>query len=161
MNGSPMLVAIGVFKLVKVALLVTLGVLGLVGGGQAYEHLIADVAHWIGAFSGHHAVQRVISRLFSLSEHTLHRFAIASLAYAAVFATEGTGLILRKPWAEWLTIGATGSFIPIEAYELVHRPSAAKAVALAINVAIVAYLVWLRVEAHRGGAVGRAATRAG
>ncbi|HVX93260.1 MAG TPA: DUF2127 domain-containing protein [Polyangia bacterium] len=156
-----MLVAIGVFKLVKVALLVTLGVLGLVGGGQAYEHLIRDVAHWLGAFSGHHAVQRALSRLFSLPEHTLHRFAIASLAYAAVFATEGTGLVLRRPWAEWLTIGATGSFIPVEAYELVHRPSAAKVAALTINVAIVAYLVWLRLEAHRRRTLGPAGPRAG
>jgi uncharacterized membrane protein (DUF2068 family) len=144
-----MLVAIGVFKLIKVALLVSLGVLGLLDGGNGYQELIASVARWTGAFSGHHSVQRAMARLFALPEHTVHRFAIASLAYAAVFATEGTGLVLRKPWAEWLTIAATGSFVPIEVYELIHRPSAAKAVALAINVAIVAYLVWLRFEAGR------------
>jgi uncharacterized membrane protein (DUF2068 family) len=150
-----MLLAIGVFKLVKVALLVALGVLGLLDGGEAYRHLISGVARWTGAFSGHHLVQRAIARVFSLPEHTVHRFAIASLAYAAVFATEGTGLVLRKAWAEWLTIGATGSFVPLEAYELVHRPSWAKVVALAINVAIVAYLVWLRYEAARERAARR------
>src|SRR6476620_7388381 len=98
-----MLLAIGVFKLVKVALLVTLGVLGLVDGGEAYRHLIASAAHWTGAFSGHHAIQRAIARLFSLSEHAVHTFAIAALAYAAVFATEGVGLVRRKRWAEWFT----------------------------------------------------------
>ena len=154
-----MLVAIGIFKLVKVALLVTLGVLGLVDGGEGYHRMIAAAAHWTGAFSGHHSVQSAIVRLFSLSEQTVHRFAIASLAYAAVFATEGTGLVLRKRWAEWFTICATGSFVPLEVYELAHRPSAAKAVALTINVAIVVYLVWQLRKGDRGRAQRHASPR--
>lgn len=155
-----MLLAIGVFKLIKVALLVTLGVLGLVDGGEGYHHLIAIAAHWTGAFSGHHSVQRAIARLFSLSEHTVHRFAIASLAYAAVFATEGVGLVLRKRWAEWFTICATGSFVPLEIYELVRRPSPAKTVALTINVAIVVYLIWRLRKGERGRPARHTASRA-
>ena len=54
---------------------------------------------------------------------------------------EGTGLVLRKRWAEWLTIVVTSSFVPFEAYELVHKPGVGKAVALVVNVAIVVYLI--------------------
>jgi len=55
--------------------------------------------------------------------------------------TEGTGLALRKRWAEYFTILVTASFLPLEIYELAHRVTAIKIVVMAINVAILAYLV--------------------
>ena len=41
----------------------------------------------------------------------------------------------------------TASFIPFEIYELARRPGVGKVVAIAINVAIVAYLAWRRAAA--------------
>jgi uncharacterized membrane protein (DUF2068 family) len=73
---------------------------------------------------------------------------IVALAYAAIFATEGTGLWLRKHWAEWFTVIATGSLIPFEVYEVFHKFNALKLVALAANVAIVVYLVRLAMQPH-------------
>jgi uncharacterized membrane protein (DUF2068 family) len=55
--------------------------------------------------------------------------------------TEGVGLFLRKRWAEYLTIFVTASLIPIEIYELGKKFSATKIIVLAINVAVVIYLV--------------------
>lgn len=42
---------------------------------------------------------------------------VVALAYAAIFATKGTGLWLRKHWADGFTVIAAGSLIPIELYE--------------------------------------------
>ena len=53
---------------------------------------------------------------------------------------EGIGLLLRRVWAEYVTIVITTSFVPLEIYELVERASLAKAIALVVNIAIVAYL---------------------
>ena len=64
-----------------------------------------------------------------------------TLAYAAVFATEGIGLWMRKRWAEWLTIIITGSLIPLEIWELSMRPTFGKASVFVVNVAIVWYLI--------------------
>ena len=56
------------------------------------------------------------------------------------------GLVCKKHWAAWLTVVVTGSFIPLEIYEMVAHFGAGKVVALAINVAIVIYLVWVRLS---------------
>jgi uncharacterized membrane protein (DUF2068 family) len=53
------------------------------------------------------------------------------------------GLWLDQLWAEYLTAIATSLLIPFELYEPVHSPSIWKALGLAANIAIVAYLVWL------------------
>lgn len=78
---------------------------------------------------------------------------IAALAYAAIFATEGTGLWLRKHWAEWFTVIATGSLIPLEAYEMFHKFSWLKLGALVGNIVIVAYLVRLAMQPHKQAGV--------
>ncbi len=73
---------------------------------------------------------------------------IVSLAYAAIFATEGTGLWLRKHWAEWFTVIATGSLIPVEAYEVFVRFNWLKVAALIGNIVIVVYLVRIAMQPH-------------
>jgi len=74
---------------------------------------------------------------------------LVALAYAAVFATEGIGLWLQKYWAEWFTVVATGSLVPLEIYEAVHRFSGFKLFALIANIAIVAYLVRVALQSRQ------------
>src|SRR5579864_1208304 len=38
---------------------------------------------------------------------------ITALAFSALMGTEGVGLYLRKKWARWFTIIATGSLVPV------------------------------------------------
>jgi len=147
-HGSGILVGIGAFKLVKTAMLLTLGIWALAGGHEDVAHVLAHLARWTGAFSGREIVQRVLARLLTLDDQKIHRLGVASLVYAGMFAVEGVGLLSRRTWAEWLTVGVTGSFIPLEVYELWRHPGPAKAAALALNLAIVVYLVWRRLEAR-------------
>jgi hypothetical protein len=44
--------------------------------------------------------------------------------YAGLLLTEGLGLLLRKRWAEYLTIITTAGLIPIELYEMSRRATA-------------------------------------
>jgi uncharacterized membrane protein (DUF2068 family) len=147
--GNGILAVIGVFKLVKTAVLLTLGIGALTGGHEDVVQVLAHFARWTGAFSGREIVQRALARLLALDNHTIHRLGVASLVYAVMFAVEGLGLLAKRTWAEWLTVGVTGSFIPLEAYELWHHPGPAKIVAIVLNFVIVAYLVWRRLEARR------------
>jgi uncharacterized membrane protein (DUF2068 family) len=139
---------IGVFKLVKTVILLALGVAAFTGAPGQILHVVARLTHWTGIFSGREVVQRALAKVLSLDEHTIHRLGVASFCYAVVFATEGTGLLLKRRWAEWFTVVVTGSFVPIEVYELAHRPGLGKVAALLLNVAIVAYLAW-RLRAER------------
>ena len=76
-------------------------------------------------------------------------------AYAAVYLIEGLGLWFDRPWAEWLTVLATGLFIPFEVHHLWHQPSLGITATLLLNLAVVGYLVWrirqrLRALRHEG-----------
>jgi uncharacterized membrane protein (DUF2068 family) len=55
--------------------------------------------------------------------------------------TEWVGLYLRKRWSRWFTIGATSSLIPIEVYEIIRELHPQRVLVLAVNFAIVVYLV--------------------
>ena len=68
--------------------------------------------------------------------------AVAVLLYAALEATEGVGLAMRRRWAEYLTVVATGVLIPFEVIEVVARTTLFRLGALLVNVAIVVYLAW-------------------
>jgi uncharacterized membrane protein (DUF2068 family) len=132
---------IGVFKLLK-----TLGLVALSVGAFSLMHRDVEdtVRHWLEFLrvdSHARLVDHLLEKVGGVSPKTLRRLGVGTLAYAAVFATEGVGLILAKPWAEYMTTLVTLSFLPIEAYELIHHPTGAKVVVLLINVAVVVYLV--------------------
>jgi Predicted membrane protein (DUF2127) len=137
-----MLRTIAAYKLGKVLLLLATayGVLRLQDAS-----LIAHVYSWASALpSGleQDVVLRGLSWFSGLSERRVQALGFVTLAYAAIFATEGIGLWMRRRWAEWLTTVVTASLIPLEIWELLHKPSIGKAAVLVINTAIVAYLLW-------------------
>jgi uncharacterized membrane protein (DUF2068 family) len=146
-RGDRIVSIIGAFKLVKAALLGTLGVAALLGVPEAIVRSRMQDVGWTGALSAHPAIRRALERLSS-DGHALRELAVASLIYAAIFVVEGVGLLRRRRWAEWLTVIVTGSFIPLEIYELLRRPRLAKLIAIALNAAIVVYLAWRRARAH-------------
>lgn len=133
---------IAVYKLIKVLLLVALAL----GEARLRDSSLTDkLLIWASARPHgleHDVVTRLIQWLSGLTSSRMHALRIVTLAYAAVFATEGIGLWMQKPWAEWLTVIITASLIPLEVWELVHRPSFGIAAVLVANSAIVAYLAW-------------------
>ena len=145
---------IGVFKLTKtLALLGAAVILSRARRGDAGQETIRFFES-IGVDPGGRMVRASLARVNGLSAHKLELFAIACVVYAVVFATEGTGLLLRKSWAEWLTVVVTSSFMPFEVYELAERPTATRLVALVLNALVVVYLV-VRIYARKhSGVVG-------
>jgi uncharacterized membrane protein (DUF2068 family) len=99
---------------------------------------------WIDAFRidpGNRYVQLLFEKLNLLDARRLKELSIGTFAYAGLFLVEGTGLALCKRWAEYLTVIATASFLPLEIYELVRRLTVPRAAALVLNLAILLYLV--------------------
>jgi len=76
----------------------------------------------------------------SLTEVRVLWVAVGTLMYSLFSLVEGVGLMFRVGWAGWLSIGESAFFIPIEIFELVHRPSWVVLVVLALNIFIVWYL---------------------
>lgn len=144
-----MVALIGVFKLFKAALLVAVGIIGLVTVPSDLAHRARHAIAWMGFSPGHHALSRLLGKVDAFDDDLAHKLAVASLCYAAVFLVEGVGLLTRQRWAEWLTVIVTASFIPIEIYEAVEHFGAGKILALLLNVAILIYLLVRRLQARR------------
>jgi hypothetical protein len=68
-------------------------------------------------------------------------------------------LLLRKRWAEYVTLAVTASFIPLELYEILRHPDAIRVAIGLVNVTIVWYLA--RGLARRMPDVGRGVPSSG
>ncbi len=135
------MLAIALFKWFKGTLLIVLAVgflkllhrdVGEVFEGFANKLRVDPDNRYLGA---------LLAKLNMLDDKKLEALSALTFAYSALFLTEGTGLFFEKRWAEFLTIIATASFIPVELYELCKAPSVVKALMLALNAGIVVFLI--------------------
>ncbi len=85
-------------------------------------------------------ISSTIERAGSLGSNTVTAIALLILAVGAVNCVEAIGLHFRYKWAEWLTVIATGIFIPFELYEVLESVSVLKVVILVLNIAVVYYI---------------------
>jgi uncharacterized membrane protein (DUF2068 family) len=133
------IVAIGMFKLVKSASLLALGI-ALVH--WRHKDLGEVAARWLkDAWLARPHVDRVLIKLSLMRKETIDEFAIGSFVYSALLLVEGIGLCLRKRWAEFLTVGITASLLPFEFYELHRRVTVSGVVITVLNLAILVYLI--------------------
>ena len=132
---------IAIFKLTKGLLLLAAGIgaaMLIHNGVQAtLDHWVRTL--WIGRES--RLVQELLDKMSSVDVRKLKLAEEGTFVYAGLLLTEGTGLLLRQHWAEYLTIIITASFIPFEIYVMMRRFSVELAAILIINIAVVIYLV--------------------
>jgi uncharacterized membrane protein (DUF2068 family) len=148
-EGGTALLLIAIFKLIKGILLLAVGV-GAVK--LLHRDLAETVTHWAHVLRvdpENRHIHDLIARVFRVTPKQLRELSVGTFIYASLFLTEGTGLLLRKRWAEYLTIITTGGLIPLEVYEISRHITATNVAVLAINVVIVVYLV-IRVRRNRG-----------
>jgi uncharacterized membrane protein (DUF2068 family) len=133
---------IAAFKLLKALALIAVGVGAL---RLLHKDVAAIAEHWINMFQvdpHNHFIDLLLAKLANVNDHRLKELSIGTFIYAGVFLVEGTGLALQKRWAEYFTIVTTASLLPIEIYELARRLSIGRSLALLINLAVVAYLIF-------------------
>jgi uncharacterized membrane protein (DUF2068 family) len=119
-----------------------------------FVRIVTDLQGGVGgpvhSISG--SVEHELTRLFAISTRNLVITGVAISLYAALEGVEAVGLWRGRRWAEYLTFIATTLLVPLEVYEIVHRPTALKAITLVVNLVIVVYLlVAKRLFGIRGG----------
>jgi uncharacterized membrane protein (DUF2068 family) len=119
-------VGIGLFRLFKKDL------------GQSLMHAIS----LLRLDPENHFIHTALSWVSGLDRKHLRAIEAGTFFYAILHLIEGTGLLLRRRWAGYLTVIITGSLIPLEGYELIKKVNSAKLAVLVVNVGIVVYLVW-------------------
>jgi uncharacterized membrane protein (DUF2068 family) len=75
--------------------------------------------------------------------HQLRQGALLSFLYAGLCVIEGTGLMLKKGWAEYFTVILTAGAMPVETFELWEKFEWYKVGLLVINVVVLVYLLWV------------------
>jgi len=145
---APTLYAIIAIKLLKGALFVTLAiVLWTLSDNDLpkdYQNLLQHLRFnperkfWVD----------LAQQIGKLTEARVLWAAAGTLVYSLFSLVEGVGLMFRVSWAGWMAIGESAFFIPIEIYELIHRPEQGHrghpmvvVIILALNILIVWYLL--------------------
>jgi uncharacterized membrane protein (DUF2068 family) len=137
------LLLIGLFKLAKSLLFLCLGF----GAIHLLHKDLGDEVMRLATALKFDPESRFVSLLLDkvdlIDTHRLREISLATFGYSALALTEGVGLLMEKVWAEYLTLILTISFLPWELYELARRPTWFRLSLLLINLAVLAYLVWL------------------
>jgi len=132
-------------RIVKAVVLIALAIGLLVAGRTGLLTGWADYAqNQLNLAAGNSLIVdlllKVVIYIGNFSHTTL--IAFGAMVYALLEGTEGVGLAMRRRWAEYLTVIATGLLIPYEAYEVIHKVTLFKVGALLLNVAVVGYLAY-------------------
>jgi len=134
---------IAVFKLLKALCLVVVAVAAF---GLVQSERLDAFADWVVHLPiqhGHRVILGLLDSLLQLGPRNFAAIGVAACVYSSLFVVEGWGLWRGKRWAEYLTVIATTSLIPFELWEIAHHFTWVKVAALAVNLAIVGYLIYL------------------
>ena len=141
--------AVAVFEAFKggIVLLAGFGLLAILGqDAQQFAERLVQRSHLNPA---HHYPQIFIQAMANLNDTRLWLLAGLAALYALLRFAEAYGLWHERRWAEWFAAFSGGVYVPVEIYELVHRVTWLRFTALTLNLAVVAYMVWLLTESRR------------
>ena len=147
-RGDATLFAIAIFKFIK-----GVALLALVRGAISLFHkdVAAHVQYWLEQLQidpDNRFVGALLAKLDLIHTKELKQLSALGAGYSTLFLTEGTGLLFRQYWAEWLTIVATSSLIPFEIFQLAKQFTTVRLLLLLGNVGIVFFLIY-RVRQRR------------
>ncbi len=132
---------IAVFEAVKGALAIAaaLGFLSLLH--RDLHHVVASLIGHGGLDPGGHYPTIILHDVDQLQATRARTVLLAAAAYAAVRLAEAYGLWFARPWGEWLGAVSGAVYLPFELRHLIHRPTLATALVIAVNLVVVLYLV--------------------
>ncbi len=142
------LVTIGIFKLMKALVFFSIGLGALHFINADLDETVQRAVVTFKFDTESHFVSMVLDRVDMVDDHQLKLVSEATFAYASIAIVEGVGLLLEQTWAEYLTLILSLSFLPLELYEIIRRPSPWRFGIIAINIAIVIYLLWFLRDLH-------------
>lgn len=114
---------------------------------------LQDAAYNILEFLSIDPDKKIAAMFMSAAGRAMGMNVVVMLSVSAAYSTlrfiEGYGLWRGRIWAEWLAIVSCSLFLPIEILRLARRATAFNLAFFLTNLLILAYIVYLRVAAHR------------
>jgi uncharacterized membrane protein (DUF2068 family) len=120
------------------ALILSAGVLSLVN--REIQAWVIQLETIFNLDADNRFIMLLMDFLTNTHASTLIGVSVVGFFYAGLNFIEAYGLAKRYRWAEYLTVVATGMFIPFEVYEVIDQLTPLRLGALVINVLIVIFL---------------------
>jgi uncharacterized membrane protein (DUF2068 family) len=121
--------------------------------GVAFFVDAKDVAEWLLQLlhisPDRHFAQLLLRTAGRLSDAKVWVVVTVACAYSGLRFVEAYGLWRARAWAEWVALVSGTLYLPIEIRLLVHRVSLLHAAFLIVNVAVVAFMFYLRIYVPR------------
>ena len=140
-NQTTTLHLIALFEALKgvAAIAASLGLLSLAHHDmQALAHALIGHFHWDPEA---HYPRMLLDQAALLANTDLRQPVVLLGAYSAIRLAEAYGLWRDRAWAEWLAAVSGAVYLPLEISHLMHRTTWLNAGVLALNLAVVAYMV--------------------
>ena len=147
---------IGAFKLVGAILIFGTGIGVYKLAGRDVGGTLEEIAATYRLDPHSQFLHSAISWVSGIDRAKLRAIGVGTFFYAALYAAEGIGLVLAKPWGGYLTAVVTGALIPLEVWEVIHKPEPKRITVLVVNVAVLIYVVWKLVQERRAAKAGSA-----
>jgi len=109
----------------------------------------------------HHFVGVFVALVHRVSDVRLWKIATVAAIYVTLRFVEAYGLWYVRPWAEWLAFASGAIYIPFEAADLLRRLTWFRVLVIVVNVAIVLYMLMLRLEAAKKHGAARHSAQSG
>ena len=140
---------IAVFEAFKGLLALLIGIWVLTLMHKDMEEVAARILDALHINPEGHFSHRIMRFAERLTDRNLWIFVFGILVYTTIRFIEAVGLWLEKEWAEWFALLSSSMYVPWEVYELARHQSWMRWVVFGVNLLIVLYLLWLRIEMHR------------
>ena len=129
-----------------VVLLAGFGVLSLVHR-DAWD-VAESFLEWLHISPDAHYAQVFLNLADQVTDTKLWLVAVGALMYSCLRFLEAYGLWKERAWAEWLALISGAIYLPFEIFELARRPDWIRLAIFLINLAVVLYMAYLRVQAR-------------
>ena len=108
------------------------------------QNIAEEIVRWGHLNPARHYPRIFVEAASRTSDARLKTLAALAFVYSIVRFVEAYGLWHIRGWAEWFAIISGAIYVPLEIFEIARRATAFRAVVLLLNVAIVAYLLYVR-----------------
>jgi uncharacterized membrane protein (DUF2068 family) len=140
---------IAIFEAAKGILALLVGFALLTLRHKDYQVEALHLLRFIHINPGRHSAQALLRAAGHMTDRKLLLFFFGILVYALIRFIEAGGLWLEKEWAEWFALLSGSMYLPWEIWELMRHADTIRWLIFGFNVAIVLYLIWLRVTMHK------------
>ena len=140
--------AVAAFEAFK-GLLVLLLLIALLAVHNRIEDYAEDLLYHLHIDFDRHFAQSFLKAASTISDSRLWTVAVAATVYAIVRFIEAWGLWNRRVWAEWFALLSGALYLPLEMFKVAERATWEHVGVLAVNVVIVAYMLFIRIRESR------------